>query len=757
VGFFGRFEKKKEPKESYASGENLPGEKSRPIEAFEKWRIGDLIDNRFEIIRIIPGGMGVVYVCVDQTGFPYAVKTFQDKYLLDEESRKSFVREADTWIRLEKHRNIVKAFFTLKLSGKPYIFLEYVPSSRDGKANLRDYLLSLDLAKALNLAVQFCDGMIYANNKDLGEGRRGIVHRDIKPANIMLTQNGVLKITDFGLVKTLGAPSEERLIGTPRYMSPEQFETMDVDSRADIYSFGVVLYEMLTGQPPFWTEEEEDWYFCKKHHRETQPRPPRQINPDVSRELENIVLRCLEKKPQDRYRSFQDLRKALDDMYFEVSGERVTVQAGPPLESWELTYKGTSLVELGRLDEGIAILKQAIQLDPNEAVAHGNLGNAYYDKGLLDQAIAEYKRAVELDPNNALAHNNLGLAYCMKGWIDQAINELKRAIELNPNHALAHDNLGIAYRSKGWADQAIAEHRRAVELNPNYRAAHNNLALVYEDKGLLDQAIAEYKRAIELDPNNALARVNLGNAYRSKGWIDQAITELKWAIELDPNNALAHNILGLAYRSKGWIDQAITELKRAIELDPDLSVAHSNLGLAYEDKGLLDQAITEYKRAIELNPNDARAHLNLGNAYFRKGWADQAIAEYKRAIELTPNDAFAHNNLGNVYDSKGRTDQAITEYKRAIELNPNYAIARVNLGNTYRSKGWADQAITEYKRAIELNPNFSAAHFLLAVAYYGSRRFDLAWKHVRMAEKLGFPTQNIVRLVAALRNVSREH
>jgi len=505
----------------------------KPVEAFERWREGDLIGNRYEILKILKGGMGLVYICLDQKKeFFHAVKTFQDKFLLDEEARKLFVREAETWVRLEKHRNIVQAYWVKNFSGKPCIFLEYVPSSRDGKANLRDYILSLraDLVKALNLAVQFCDGMVHATTQ-----MEGLVHRDIKPENVMITSDMVLKITDFGLVKALGTPKAERIMGTPEYMSPEQFRTMDVDTRSDIYSFGVVLYEMLIGRPPFYISTKntkERVEFCKMHHLNTVPKNPRLLNFNIPVTLDRLVMKCLEKRPENRYQSFEDLRKVLDDIYFKISGKRVPVHAGPPPEAWELSNKGLSFAQLGRLDEGIAILKRAIELDPNNVGAHINLGFAYLSKRWLDQAIKEYKRAVELDPNNVGAHVTLGTAYLRRGWLDKAITELKRAVELDPSNVEVHVNLGNAYDMKGWTDQAIATYERAIDLDPKNAGAHFNLALAYLNKSWTDQAITELKQAIELDPNYAKPHFYLAVVYYRSSRFDLAWKHMRIAEKL---------------------------------------------------------------------------------------------------------------------------------------------------------------------------------------------------------------------------------
>jgi len=741
------------------------------VENFERWKTGEKIEGRYEILRILKGGMGVVYVCYDnETGYPIAIKTFQDKCFPDEKAKKDFVREAEIWIRLGKHKNIVKAHWVNNISRKPYIFLEYVSHSSDGKNTLRHYMQSnLDLAKTLNFAVQFCDGMVYARRKVLG-----LVHRDIKPENVMITPDGVVKVTDFGLARSVQyverhvfeidpsvktgfddlAFDVSRGGGTPSYMAPEQFpewilnyfgeNSRPITSQADIYAFGLVLYEMVTRRHVFQTDKTEEqrirneakaiaqkmcqdtkyleifmaYVYC---FLKSESMEPRKISTGHKR-MDEIIANCLRNEPKERYSDFEELRGELDDVYYRLTDTHISIEMGETEhQAWELSNIGVSLFELGRVDEGIVTLRKSVELE-NDARTHINLGEAYVKKGWTDLAIKEFEEAAKLDPNGAEAYNNLGAVYLEKGLTDQAITEFKRALELNLNIPMAHYNLGNAYRRKG----------------------------------LLDQAIAEYKRAIQLNPDLVEVQYNLGVSYFNKGLLDQAIAELTRTTELDPNYAMAHNSLGLAFDRKGWTDKAIAAYRRAIELNPNYADACNNLGVAYVEKGWLDQAIKEYKRAIELNPNLAEIYYNLGGAYEKKGLIDEAITAYKRAIELNPNNAEAYDNLGKAYASKGWIDHAATEFKRAIELNANLAEAHYNLGVAYATKSLKDEAITELKKAVELNPNLVLAHFNLAVLLYYSKRFDLAWKHVRIAEKLGMPTQNIHYLINKLREVYPE-
>lgn len=267
-----------------------------PITPIEKalggWKVGNRIQNRYEIFQILGGpgksGMGIVYVCYDDTlREPVAIKTFQDKFLRTRASIERFKLESEVWVRLENHHNIVRAKYVDEIEGRPYIFLEYIFGDDQYGSDLSGWIRGhgLTLPLTLNFAIQFCHGMIHANRK-FNEAGKLFVHRDIKPSNIMITRDRVVKITDFGLVKVFAETGDDitpvkfgddsymrlsiiksgNICGTLPYMSPEQCRgDIDIDTRSDIYSFGCVLYEMLTGRYVFNVRMPNE--FIHKHLR----------------------------------------------------------------------------------------------------------------------------------------------------------------------------------------------------------------------------------------------------------------------------------------------------------------------------------------------------------------------------------------------------------------------------------------------------------------------------------------------------------
>lgn len=369
------------------------------------------------------------------------------------------------------------------------------------------------------------------------------------------------------------------------------------------------------------------------------------------------------------------------------------------------------------------------------------------EKGQWNKAVEEYEKAIELDPNDAHSHADLGFAYGMKGHWDEAMQECGRAIKLNPNLAIAHLNLGFAFTQKGDLEKAKREFRKAKRLDSSLKALTCvYLGDGYKSKGLIDKAIKEYKKAITIDQDLAVAHLNLGKAYYMKGDLSKEIEEYERVIELEPKDkrirAIAHTNLGLAYIriNRGltglilskfpetdiskipsdWKTKAIEQHKKAIELDPNFSLAHNNLGFAYEEDDRLELAIVEYKTAIQLDPNAATAHYNLGNAYIKKGARDLISRARKR----------------------GKAIREVKAKEFAFEKD-------------YDKKGWFEKAITEHEEAVELEPHDPQNQFALATAYLWGRHYDQAKEQARIAQKLGKSKEDVEKFVAQIRAIRK--
>jgi Flp pilus assembly protein TadD len=282
--------------------------------------------------------------------------------------------------------------------------------------------------------------------------------------------------------------------------------------RSDIYSFGLVLWQMATGSrvPPFAvglapprSERDVGRYASEIYERQMRKRAP-----PVGKPLQTVIEHCLAPEPSGRFVSFTQLRAELEPILHRRTGRTVELPPAGERSAAFWNDRGVSLDSLGRHDEAIACLKKALEIEPDDAVAHNNLGAALYAKGDLDGAIAEFRTAIRLQPGYAMAHTNLGNALKAKGDLDGAIAEYRAAIRLQPDRADARTNLGNALKAKGDLDGAIAEYRAAIRLRPDYAIAHNNLGNALSTKGDNQAAIEEFHRAYMLDPNHPTIRQN---------------------------------------------------------------------------------------------------------------------------------------------------------------------------------------------------------------------------------------------------------
>ncbi len=517
-----------------------------------KITIDSRIGEQYEVRRVLGGegksGMGVVYVCYDHLAQQlYALKTFQDKYLFSDRIKDNFKREALAWVMMDGHPNIVQAVCVESLDNRLFIILEYIEPDAKGRNTMAHYLQSpIPYVQALEWAMQFCDGMAYAASQGVTP------HRDIKPDNIMIAADGTLKVTDFGLAKLWegtwlsqeheGYPARS-MVGTSPWMAPEQFEGQS-DLRSDIYSFGIILYQMAGGgKLPFTADSVEG--YRKAHNNKPVPVLRSKLFP--------VIKNCLKKSPDERYDDFRSLRASLERLYKAQTG---TWPPGPPEKMepgvWEYNNRGLALFNVGLVEEAIWIYRKALRIDPafaeqhkaRMAIVHNNLGVAYDARGQADLATEEYKEALRLRPDLADAHNNMGTALRAGGRLDDAIREYRKALTLKPDYAIARHNLGLSFACKGDIDSAIKEYREAIRLKPGFVEARINLGLAHAMKGRLDRAIVEYRKAAILRPDEAIIHFNLANALLAKEQQNDAIAEYRAALLLEPDHAAARLKLG---------------------------------------------------------------------------------------------------------------------------------------------------------------------------------------------------------------------
>ena len=504
------------------------------------WQIGDQIQGRWEVFKILKGGAGIVYIVYDHAfRETFAAKTFRPEiFASSPRIADRFMQESLAWVQLDVHPNVTQARMFERIEGTPYLFLEYV-SGGDLGSWIGTPRLTEDLPQVLRFAIQFCDGMVHANQKGIR------AHRDVKPRNCLITADGVLKVTDFGLAKMFEGDAPENApdfaahgpkshltattVGTCTHMAPEQFVNAGrVGLQADIYSFGVMLYQMISGQLPFLGET---WKDLEEQHKRRQPPMLKTTDP----QLAELIFRCMEKDPASRFPDFGQVRGRLSGIYQKLTGSAPPEAArGAALTAVLLNNKGCSLDNLGLHQESLECYEAALRQDPMLASAWFNKGVALFESGNVDEALESYDRALRLKPKFEQAWSNKGVALKKKGDTQEAIACYDRALQLNRRYPNAWVNKGVALRLLSRNDEAMECFSRALALNPHDETAWTNKGNALYAGKHWDDAIACYEHALELNPKLDRTWMNEGMALNALGRNDEALKCFERAVQLNP-------------------------------------------------------------------------------------------------------------------------------------------------------------------------------------------------------------------------------
>ncbi|MCP4268486.1 MAG: tetratricopeptide repeat protein [Candidatus Brocadiaceae bacterium] len=396
--------------------------------------------------------------------------------------------------------------------------------------------------------------------------------------------------------------------------------------------------------------------------------------------------------------------------------------------SKELFQEAHGLHQLGKLTEAAELYNNILKEQPDNINVIFLAGTLNLQQRNFEVACTFFRKVLELNPDYAMVHCNLGIALHESGRIDEAIKCYRKAITLKPNHVDTYFNLGNTLKQQGKLEDAVICYKSAIELNPNDANLYCNLGNTCREHGKLLEAIECYRQASELNPDNAGFHCNLGAALQKSGSLDEAILSYKEAVRLDPDYAMAYSNLGSVLQESGKLNEAIANYERAIEKNPDYAEAYNNLGISLLEKGEPEEAITCHKKAIELKPDCADTYNNLGTAFMEQGKLDDAITSYKKALLLKTEYAEAYNNLGTALMKQGKFDAAIISHKKAIGLKPDYAEAYNNLGTVLKESSKPLDAIASYKYATELNPDYAQAHLNTAFAFLLTENFKKGWQ-----------------------------
>ena len=722
------------------------------------------------ISKIGAGGMGEVYLAHDsKLDRQVALKFLSFHLSQDETSRVRFTREAKAAAKLD-HPNIVPVHEVGEYQGRPFFAMAHIEGQ-----SLREVIKQgkLTVSGAIDHCMQICEGLNEAHNA-------GIVHRDIKPGNIIIDTKNKPRILDFGLATLSG---EEKLtktgstLGTVGYMSPEQITGKNVDRRSDIFSIGVILYEMLTGRRPF---EGDNDAAVVKAITDATPEPVSRYKSGVSGELQQVVDKALSKDPSLRYQH-------ADGMLSDLKRLKTEPVPAPPRKI--VLWVATAVVALVA---GYFIYDQYIRTDPvaeegwTNSVAvliFRNLSSDpeqdYFCEGMTDEIIGRLSTIKNLkvtsmqsmlrfkgtDLDLKKIGQELGVENILEGSIQREGDSIRVRVQL----VRVEDDAHI------WTDRYVREVKSVFAVQDDISRA---IANVLEIELSSEAATALVKRGTDnIEAYNAYIRGRHFWRKRSKEGMETAIKHFENAVALDPNYAAAysglsdgwHILAGYGYIARliGY-SKADTASLRALKLDENLAEAHASRGLVLRDQSKFNEAEKHFLRAIELNPGYSWSHnwyrgllrgmgrneeasaqlhiahrldplsprilLNLARESRRSGNLEKAKVYMESALEIEPSFALAYEDLSFAYLDDKDTVMALETANRMIQQIPDDWRSYTNKGWVLRQLGRLDQAQEAYEKAIEVAPNIFWPYYRMADFYWlGTSKSQVALKYAERA------------------------
>lgn len=699
--------------------------------------IGQTISH-YRIIEQLGGsGLGAVYKAEDvKLKRTVALRFVPPEFTRDPEVKALFIQEAQAASALD-HRNICTIHEINETEdGRLFIVIAYYDGERLKKKVARGQL-SVD--SAIDIAIQIAQGLAKAHEN-------GLVHGDIKPGSVMITKDGVIKILDFGLAKLGDQDGLTRTgasIRTVAYMSPEQAQGEAVDQRTDIWSFGVVLYEMLTGQLPFKGEYDQALIYSILNET---PAPVNSLRSALPQQLERIVNLCLEKKVTDRYQQMADLLTDLRSLKPQSeSGITKPRRATASHLRRTRAYIFSAVLGVLVLLVGYFLFQPQTASTDRKSIAvlpftnlSGSKEDEYFSDGITEDVITQLTKIADLKviSRTSVMHyksqhkdirdigRELDIATVIEGNVRRAGNQVRVAVQLIDTNdegllwAETYDKeMTEIFSIQTDIAQQIATALKAKLSSPEKKQIEkkptgNITAYDYYLKGReyyyrhnkegYETAGGLFAKALELDSTYALAYAGLADACAQTELLDSAITLSRRAISIDPSLPEAYKALGLAYFNKGWLQKSLEANLHALELNSNHSPAMVNVGWALLETNPVE-ALPWLKKAFIVDPTSASIASAIGTAYM--ALVDDANAErwFKKGVELAPDYMRNYYRLWQLY-SRGRRYDAAKEIEQKLLADaPNYLQVT---GLSYLLDRNYGQAKEYYEKTVSIDPKY---------------------------------------------------
>ena len=688
--------------------------------------IGQTISHYKILEKLGEGGMGVVYKAEDTNlKRTVALKFLPPLFSADDEVKQRFIHEAQAASALN-HTNICSIHTIEEYEQQQFIDMEFVEGKTLGVL-LKEKELSLK--EVVDIALQIAEGLNAAHKK-------GIVHRDIKPDNIMVTDERLVKIMDFGLAKLKGSSKLTKThstLGTLSYMSPEQAQGIEADHRSDIFSFGVVLYEMITGHRPFKGEHEAAIIYSLLNEN---PEPLSRYKTGVPEPLQRILDKALAKGQGERYQHVDemlvDLKKLIKETELNISGGTQT----NPKHSFRqatLLWVLVSFVVVALVVGGYLLIK----------------GNREPEK--LSQA-----KTVEIEWTNSIAvlpfrdfSSKKDQEYFCNGMTDAIIGRLAKISELKvlaTTSVMRYKNtdkdikdIGRELNVENILEGTLQKEKNKIRLSAQLISTENGfniwadtydreLTMVFEIQDDISKAIAE------------ALKVTLTAKARETSNAGQPQNFETYEYHLKGMNLVNTYIV---YEREEDFVAAITMFKKAIEIEPNFAASYTGLAWGYQhhieitgDESEAFLVVKYSEIAYQKNPNSAEANAAMGWVHHVRGDQNKAYQHLKRALELNPNSMAINHVIGLFLTNLGLCHQAINFFQRAIELDPFYLYALSSQAGRLRDIGEFEKADMVYKKVLEIVPNNVTYLGVYAYLLTMMKQYDRAESLLTRAEKL---------------------